>query len=550
MTYSLFKHEVYTIFSNKRYLLSLGVQLLILFAILPVFSGFLSTGSISITSPALNEFIPISIVDDSENSYYIRRALENNQKIEIVELERANQADLERGIIAAILLIPDRYDESINRVLEIELLTHAPGLKGDAVYDAVYPSILETSEILTAKRIEAFDVTIENPVAVEKKYFRPLVVDSGENKFSSFFLTYLVPLMLFFPIFTVGSIILDSVVGERERKTVESILVSPVKREEIVLSKFLSTSLFVILQLLLWLVILKMYGAPLQNVSQIFFFVILIDSAIIATAQMLAYYSRTVKEANILLMLLYTSVFTLLIVSLSINYFNSSLAVSPFNIVSNLVVGNGNIGFFWPFALLLFTGITLTANSYLIQRDDVVFGPRPSLSNLLEDLSFDLFSSGKLGYLYLTSVFGAFAIIYSTLIEIFLGVFLIFVFGLTNILIPIFALVEELIKPVGIYFLTSRQSISVKSGVVLGVLSGVMFFALESIVFITATYLLFPSLLLQIFRVRLATTLIVHAVSSGIVGYGIVKKQNFVPALLVATLIHALFNLVVTGGVM
>ncbi len=356
--------------------------------------------------------------------------------------------------------------------------------------------------------------------------------------------------MLFFPIFTVGSIILDSVVGERERKTVESLIVSPIKRQEIVLSKFFSTSLFVILQLLLWLFILKMYGAPVQNAPLIFFFVILIDSAIIATAQLLAYYSRTVKEANILLMLLYTSVFTLLIVSLSINYFNSSLAVSPFNIVSNLVVDNGNIGFFWPLALLLFTVITLTTNSYLIQRDDVVFGPRPSLSRLLEDLSFDLFSTGKVGYLYLTLVFGVFAILYSTLIEIFLGVFLIFLFGLTDVLVPIFAFVEELIKPVGIYFLTTRQNISVKSGVVLGVLSGVMFFALESIVFITATYLLFPSLLLQIFRVRLATTLIVHAISSGIVGYGIVKKQNFVPALLIATLIHALFNLVVTGGVM
>jgi hypothetical protein len=73
--------------SNKRYLLSLAFQLLILFAILPVFSTFLSSGSVSILTPALNEFVPLGVVDESTNSGVLREALESNKKLDLFYLQ-------------------------------------------------------------------------------------------------------------------------------------------------------------------------------------------------------------------------------------------------------------------------------------------------------------------------------------------------------------------------------------------------------------------------------------------------------------------------------
>ena len=548
MAYTLFRYELYTIVSNKRYMLSLALQLLVLFAILPVFSTFLSTGGISIFTPALEEFIPLGVVDGSRNSQGLWDALEANKKIELVMLGDDYKSALESGAVAGVLIIPSDYDESLNKVLEVELITDASNLKAGAVYDAIYPSIVEASVPLTQRRIEAFGVAVEERIKIEKHLLKPAVIQEGDAKFSSFFLTYLIPIMLFFPLFTVGSIILDSVVGDREKKTVESLLVSPIKRRDVVFSKFLSVSFFVLMQLIIWLSFFKWYGVPVKNNPLILFMILVIDSAVISSALVLAYYSRTVKEANILLMLLYTGVFITLIVSLSINYFDRSLFSTPFSIVSNLVAGERPSLLPWSAALLFYTGLALSVNTRLVERDDIIFGPRPDLYTLFADLSVWLFSFGRAGYIYLTLVYGVFAILYSTFIEVWVGIFVVFAFGFNILLVPLFAFIEEAAKPAGVYLLASKKSLSNKEAVLLGALSGVMFFALESLVFAVATYYLFPTRVLAILKLRIATTMPIHAVASGIVGYGIMKKKSFPLFLLLATLIHTLFNLVVTGG--
>jgi hypothetical protein len=183
-----------------------------------------------------------------------------------------------------------------------------------------------------------------------------------------------------------------------------------------------------------------------------------------------------------------------------------------------------------------------------VERDDIVFGPRPSFYTLFGDLAKWLFDFGWMGYLYLTFVFGIFAIIYTTVVEVALGVFVILTFGFTSLLIPLFALIEEAIKPIGLYFLTSKKRLDRNEAILLGVLSGIMFFLIESLFFALATYYLFPDRLLAILRMRISTTLVIHGVSSGIVGYGLIKK-NFTFYLLIGTLIHTVFNLVLTGGV-
>jgi ABC-2 type transport system permease protein len=548
MMYALFRHEIYTVVSNKRYMLSLAVQLALIFAILPVFSTFLSTGAVSILTPALNEFVPLGIVDESPNSNGLRDALESNKKLDLIYLQGYDSRILENGQVAAILVIPGSYDESSNRVLDVQLFTDESNMKAGAVYDAVLPSISQTSTMLTEKRKTEFAVSISDPLKVKKELLKPIVLEAGEQRYSSFFLSYLIPLMLFFPIFTVGSIILDSVVGERERKTVESLLVSPIYRDEVIISKFLSASFFVAFQIVLWLLIFGFYGFPIQSKLLIFLVVLIIDSAIISTALLFAYYSRTVKEANILIMLLYTSIFIGLIISLSINYFDTSIISTPFTIISDLVVGEDTSVLFWPIALIFYTSLALVTNIGLLERDDIVFGPRPGLFDLLSDLALWLFSLGRTGYLLLTFVFSAFAILYASIVEIALGMFIFFTFGFTNLIVPLFALVEEAIKPVGVYILSAKRDLKKTEAITLGVLSGIAFFALESLFFAIATYYFFPARILAILKLRIATTMVIHAITSGIVGYGITRKENFAFYLLLATLIHSVFNLVTTGG--
>ena len=532
-------------------MLSLVVQLGLIFAILPVFATFLAGGSLSILTPSFNEFIPLGVVDMSTDSEFLTSSLRENEKIDLIMLKSFDGSIFESGVVAAVLLIPPGYHEGADSVLDLELLIDGENIKAEAVYDALFPSIQSTSAKLTDKRNQITDYSDSDLITVRRELLKPVLSeDVGGQRFSSFFISYLIPLMLFFPIFTVGSIILDSVVGERERKTVESLIVSPIKRYEIVLSRFLSASFFVALQIIIWMLIFTIYGFPIQNMVAIFILVLLIDSAIISTAIILAYYSRTVKEANILLMLLYTSIFIGLIVSLSLNYFDTPYISTPFTLISDLVVGENPGTLFWSVLLLLYTGFVLTSNIRLVKRDDIVFGPRPSLLTLTGDLASWLYLPGRMGYIYLTAVFGVFALAYSTAVEIAVAIFIIFSFGFTNLLVPIFALIEEAVKPVGIYLLASKKSLSPREAVVLGMLSGAMFFLFESLFFALATYYFFPERLLSILQLRLSTTLFIHMISSGIVGYGAVNRKRFPLSLLIATALHTFFNLVTTGGVL
>lgn len=551
LLYAQVKQELYEVFSNKRYMLSLGVQLGLIFAILPVFATFLSGGSLSILTPSFNEFIPLGVVDNSLDSGLLRASLAENEKIDLLILDSFNADLFDSGALAAVLLIPAGYDEGAGGVLELELLIDGENIKSDAVYDAVNPSIESVSAQLTRRRNEGSELGLSNLITVRKELMKPVFSEgTGEQRFSSFFISYLIPLMLFFPIFTVGSIILDSVVGERERKTVESLIVSPIQRYEIVVSRFLAASFFVGLQIILWMLVFTLYGFPIQNKLAIFFLVLLIDSAIISTAIILAYYSRTVKEANILLMLLYTNVFIALIVSLSLNYFNTPYISTPFTLISDLVAGERPGLLLWAGLLLGYTFLVLLVNIRLVERDDIVFGPRPGLLALTGDLAFWLYSQGRMGGIYLTAVFGVFALAYSTAVEIAVAVFIIFSFGFTNLLVPLFALIEEAVKPAGLYLLASKKSLSPREAVVLGMLSGAMFFLFESLFFAVATYYFFPEKLVTILQLRLSTTLVIHMVSSGIVGYGVTDRKKFPLFLLIATVIHTLFNIVTTGGVL
>ncbi len=128
-----------------------------------------------------------------------------------------------------------------------------------------------------------------------------------------------------------SSLVVDAIVAEKERKTIEYLLVSPVHRERIVLEKFLAVFLFISLQTFLWIFILKIRGIAIFNAAKIFFFLLLINSCVLSLAFLFSIYGNKTKEAGIALRLFYTGVFVLLIISLSMRYYN--LKFLPFVVI-------------------------------------------------------------------------------------------------------------------------------------------------------------------------------------------------------------------------
>jgi RsiW-degrading membrane proteinase PrsW (M82 family) len=121
-----------------------------------------------------------------------------------------------------------------------------------------------------------------------------------------------------------------------------------------------------------------------------------------------------------------------------------------------------------------------------------------------------------------------------------------------------FALVEEVMKPLALFSVAQRKPGWIKKtreGFFYGSISGLGFFIFESLFAALLFFSQFPGLIIKILSLRIGTTLLIHALSSGIVGIGISRlgrgeKGLFFFLLITAALIHGIYNLIVFWVVM
>jgi ABC-2 type transport system permease protein len=72
-------------------------------------------------------------------------------------------------------------------------------------------------------------------------------------------------ILLFLPLFFFGNLIIDSVVGEKEKKTGEILMAMPISPSQIILGKILAVEAIIALQIVLWMIILITMGFKFAN---------------------------------------------------------------------------------------------------------------------------------------------------------------------------------------------------------------------------------------------------------------------------------------------
>lgn len=535
----IFKQELKNIFYNKRYILGFAIQLMLLFSIVPAFASYFENPTLKFPSPTIREFFPIAIVDYSSNDEILQKYLKEDKKLELYYIDSLSHGDA----FALTLVIPKDYDELSAK--KLRLVVYLQNFKANAALEEIKDVLSRVSMELRERRAKEYEISLETPITIERKFLKPVVIEKGGKRTSSFFLGYLIPIILFFPIFMSSSLVVDAVVAEKERKTLEYLLVSPMRRERIIIEKFLAVFTFVSLQTFLWILILKIRGITIFNSAEIFLFLVLINFCVLSLAFLLSIYANKTKGAGIALMLLYTGIFILLIVSLSVRYYN--LDFLPFVAISTLAVGeriSPEILAFNFIALLLFSYIALKLSMHLFRRDDIVFGPAPPLSKLFADFLSSL--SVKPEALAVFSGLISFPL--ALLCEISLGIALLYLFGYSQkiiiFIVLTFAMIEEYFKPIVLRYI----EISEKQALFLGALSGASFFFMENLLTLAIAYAVLPELVLKVLALRLSTALIVHALSTSVVAHGIARGR-FKEALVVATIIHSSYNLAILFGV-
>lgn len=188
--------------------------------------------------------------------------------------------------------------------------------------------------------------------------------------------------LLFLPLFLFGNIIIDSVVGEKERKTAEILVAMPISPGEILLGKGLAVVAISALQVVMWIIVLIAAGFTINNVLLVYLLVVLTAVPIVGLTSIIAAYAKNYKEAGIGITFAYVMVVGFLIVP-ALAYISRksfSANISPMTTVMRLFTGEAitipEILMSLSFVIILsiiFFGIA----TWLFRRDDVLFGPRP-----------------------------------------------------------------------------------------------------------------------------------------------------------------------------
>jgi ABC-type Na+ efflux pump permease subunit len=113
----------------------------------------------------------------------------------------------------------------------------------------------------------------------------------------------LIPLVLLLPIFFSMNILSDSIVREKERKTLEILFSVPMRREEIIIGKIIPVVVLALAQVVAWVGILSFIYPHLYHIPLLITFLVMVMAFFFSSAVAFSTYAGTMRESNLFLIL-------------------------------------------------------------------------------------------------------------------------------------------------------------------------------------------------------------------------------------------------------
>ena len=238
------------------------------------------------------------------------RFLEQNN-VNILEAPEDAETAVRRGDLAAVLIIPEAFSEQFSRgePAQVQLLVDETSQSGSVPISRAQSLINQYSAQIGNLRLLARGISPAITAAVPLERVNVAAQTEGVGSV----ILNLLPVVMMTAAFYGGFYLaVDTTAGERERKSLEPLLLNPVPRREFLLGKFLAVFAFTLLAVFL----ATAFYLLLLSVPQIQEFtsirldidwnVILIAGALmipvafmaVALQMLVASYSRSVKEAT------------------------------------------------------------------------------------------------------------------------------------------------------------------------------------------------------------------------------------------------------------
>jgi len=251
---------------------------------------------------------PLSLaVAGAENAPGLIQFLQQND-VEIRPAPANPEAEVRTGNYSVILIIPASYSEDLHadRPATVRLVADRSRQSASVTVSRARSLLEAYSRQIGSLRLRARGV---NPVVVEALAIERIDVSTPESQAAG--LLNITPYFIVFSIFIGGMYLaIDTTSGERERGSLEPLLINPVARWELVLGKLGATLVFIVIAvvetLIGFAIVLKFlqssFGVRLELHLLTLIYIFLITLPIMPLAAALevaiAAFTRSVKEAQ------------------------------------------------------------------------------------------------------------------------------------------------------------------------------------------------------------------------------------------------------------
>jgi len=327
---SLAKKEAFDILNNRIYLLVVFVQI---FIVLGAF-GLAVVSSIATDPDLMDQFqvnseFKVGLSDEFKNSSLASYLKDENLNLIYFDSSQEAAAKVGSEIIAAVDLTTARENISVqidttsvfypvvsqkinlalnnyNKAVKLQ----KSGLNETEIKKVENP--IQISEVKVNENDKA-DVALDNPYFVEIMY------------------GFIVPFILLLPFFLASNIVTDSIVGERERKTFEVLLMTPLTSFMVVLGKIIPILSFSLIQSVAWIILLNFLRVPIYNPLLLFILLFFIGLGFIGIGVILSMLVDSTKEANsaITLVLVFATFILFVPLFVTIPYLDVILNIIP-----------------------------------------------------------------------------------------------------------------------------------------------------------------------------------------------------------------------------
>ena len=176
--------------------------------------------------------------------------------------------------------------------------------------------------------------SIENPINFKEVNINrgnsvPIALDS--SYFVELMYGFIVPFILLLPFFLASNIVTDSVVGEKERKTFEVLLMAPLSSYMVIIGKIIPILLFSLIQSVAWILVLDILRVPIYNPLLLILVLFFLGLGFIGVGILISMLVDSTKEANsaITLILVFATFILFVPLLINSNFFQGILNFIP-----------------------------------------------------------------------------------------------------------------------------------------------------------------------------------------------------------------------------